>query len=149
MSLSGSFSKLLSRIKRGDESAVQVVWDRFFEPLQKLAKARVNANDRKARDEEDLALSAINAFQQCVKNGRYEKIEDRDDIWNLLVTIVERKAIDHVRKQRAQKRGAGKVRGDSFEDGLGHFAELNISHEEKVDFLDQSNLRQNRRLYQR
>ncbi len=137
MSLNGSFSMMLSKLKRGDESAVREVWDRFFEPLQKLALERVNAQDRKTRDEEDLALSAINAFQHCVRNGRYESIDDRNDVWHLLVTIVERKAIDHVRREHAQKRGAGNVHGDSFSAGLNHFAEIGLNHEQRVDFLDE------------
>lgn len=139
MGSSGSFSQMLSRLKDGDDHAVEALWNRFFEPLQKLAINRLNAQDRKTRDEEDLALSAINAFQQCVKNGRYDQIEDRFDVWHLLVTIVERKVIDHVRKEHAKKRGAGNVHGDSFSIGLNHFAEFGLNHEEKIDFLDQLN----------
>ena len=135
----GSFTQMLSRLKTGDENAVKAVWDRFFEPLQRLAGDRVNARDRKVRDEEDLALSAINAFQECVRNGRYTSIENRNDVWHLLVTIVERKAIDHVRRERAQKRGAGNVRGDSFSKGLNYYADVRLDHEQSVDFLEHLN----------
>ena len=136
ISSEGSFAHMLSQLKKGDESAIRTLWDRFFEPLQRLAIERVNVRDRKIRDEEDLALSAINAFQECLKNGRYSSIENTNDVWHLLVKIVENKAIDHVRRERAVKRGAGNVRGDSYLNGMGYFAEIDMNHEERIDFLD-------------
>lgn len=136
ISFEGSFSQMLIQLKQGEECAIQKLWDRYFEPLQRLAVERVNVKDRKMRDEEDLALSAINAFQESIKNGRYSSIEEPNDLWQLLVTIVEHKAIDHVRHEHAKKRGAGNVRGDSLIEGMGCIAEFDMNHEERVDFLD-------------
>ncbi|MEM9412510.1 MAG: ECF-type sigma factor, partial [Planctomycetota bacterium] len=65
----GSISTALPRLKKGDSEALQQIWDQFFEPLKRVAQERVNPQHRKVRDEEDLALSAINAFHECVKNG--------------------------------------------------------------------------------
>lgn len=136
ISSEGSFSQMLVQLKQGDECALRMLWDRFFEPLQRLAIERVNARDRRVKDEEDLALSAINAFHECLKNGRYSSIESSNDVWRLLVTIVENKAIDHIRKEHAEKRGDGKVRGDSYFYGANYLAEMNLNHEERIDFLD-------------
>jgi DNA-directed RNA polymerase specialized sigma24 family protein len=40
-------------------------------------------------------------------------LQDRDDLWRLLVVITARKAIDQVHHQRRHKRGDGAVQGES------------------------------------
>ncbi len=64
-------------------------------------------------DEEDVALSAMNSFFAGAAAGRYPKLDDRHDLWKLLVTITVHKALMQARCHRAQKRGWGKVRGKS------------------------------------
>jgi DNA-directed RNA polymerase specialized sigma24 family protein len=41
-------------------------------------------------------------------------LQDRHDLWKLLVTITARKAAAQRRRQRTQKRGGGAVRGESI-----------------------------------
>jgi DNA-directed RNA polymerase specialized sigma24 family protein len=48
-----------------------------------------------------------------VAQGRFQKLDDRDGLWRLLVTITARKAVAQLRWQHYQKRGGGAVRGDS------------------------------------
>src|SRR5262249_2466169 len=38
------------------------------------------------------------------QEGRFPDLFDRDDLWQLLLTVTERKAIDLVRRERALKR---------------------------------------------
>ena len=45
--------------------------------------------------------------------GRFERLGGRDDLWRLLVTITLRKAYGHLRHQRSQKRGGGRVRAEA------------------------------------
>jgi DNA-directed RNA polymerase specialized sigma24 family protein len=59
-----------------------------------------------------VALSAFDSFCQGVARGRYPRLDDRDDLWRLLVVITERKAIDEVQRERRQKRGGGRILGD-------------------------------------
>src|SRR5262249_1698847 len=47
------------------------------------------------------------------KNSRFPKLSDRDDLWRLLVVITARKASNLVRRQSRQKRGGGRVIGES------------------------------------
>ena len=45
-------------------------------------------------------------------------VDDRDDLWRVLIILTERKAIDHWRRVLAEKRGGGRQRGESaFADG--------------------------------
>ena len=41
--------------------------------------------------------------------GRFPRLDDRDDLWRVLVTLTARKAIDLVQREHRQKRGGGRV----------------------------------------
>jgi DNA-directed RNA polymerase specialized sigma24 family protein len=60
-----------------------------------------------------VVLSAFRSFCSGVAAGRFPQLNDRHDLWKLLVTITARKAVAQLRRQHAQKRGGGAVRGES------------------------------------
>jgi DNA-directed RNA polymerase specialized sigma24 family protein len=65
-----------------------------------------------------VALSAFHSFCDRVGRGQFPDLSDRDELWRLLVVITARKAIMTVRHQTRQKRGGGRVLGESvFLDG--------------------------------
>lgn len=108
-----SDSVLLARLKVGpDSEASQALWSRYFEQLARLARKRLGDGMRRVADEEDIALSAFDSFFRGVNKGRFPQLDDADDLWQVLVLLTERKAINRRRKETAQKRGGGKVRGD-------------------------------------
>src|SRR5256714_3134997 len=78
-----------------------------------LARARRRGLPRRAADEEDVALSAFASFCRGAERGRFPRLDDRDDLWKVLVVITARKALDLVARERRLKRGGGAVRGDS------------------------------------
>ena len=55
------------------------------------------------------ALSAFDSFLRGAQNGRFPRLNDRNDLWQLLLVITERKAIDLVQHERRAKRGGGRV----------------------------------------
>ena len=57
-----------------------------------------------------MLLSAFNSFCMGAARGRFPDLEDRDNLWRLLVRITFRKAKKRLRAERTQKRGDGKVR---------------------------------------
>jgi DNA-directed RNA polymerase specialized sigma24 family protein len=65
---------------------------------------------RRASDEEDVALSAFDSFFRGVERGQFPQLHDRDDLWQLLVLITVRKAIDLVHHEARPTRGSGRVR---------------------------------------
>ena len=105
----GSVTHWLGALKGGDAAAAQSLWERYFDGLVRLARARLGAMPRGAADEEDVALSAFHSFCQGATRGRFPRLDDRDNLWRLLVTITARKALDQVRRQARQKRGGGRV----------------------------------------
>jgi len=105
----GSVTCWIGSLKEGVPDAAQQLWGRYIEALVRLARAKLRTTPRTAADEEDVALSAFDSFCRGVKLGRYPQLEDRDDLWRLLVTITARKAADQVQCEHRQKRGGGRV----------------------------------------
>ena len=114
MAQESSDTTLLARLKKNqDAAAAQELWQRYFDRLTRLARTRIKERQRRVSDEEDVALSAFDSFFRGVSAGRFARLDDRQDLWQILVMIAERKAIDQTRRHLAAKRGAGEVRGDS------------------------------------
>lgn len=108
----------LSGLKRGDSRAIEQIWQEYFDKLLRLIKGRLGNSPLRVADEEDIALSALNSFYGGVQAGRFPQLEDRDDLWKILVTIACRKTIAFRERNFAQKRGGGHLRGESvFEVG--------------------------------
>ncbi|MDP1799009.1 MAG: ECF-type sigma factor [Planctomycetaceae bacterium] len=109
----------IHRLKAGDTAAAQPLWDHFFQQLVGVARRRLGGSSRRVADEEDVAATAFKSLCMGVADGRFERLDSRDDLWQILVALASRKAVDQIRKQMTHKRGGGQVRGDSvlFSDG--------------------------------
>ena len=95
-----------------DEPA-QRLWGRYFDRLVHLARARLRTAPRGPSDEEDVALSAFDSFCRGAAEGRFPRLEGRDDLWRLLVSITIRKTQAAARRERRLKRGGGRVLGEA------------------------------------
>src|SRR5262249_39574931 len=54
---------------------------------------------------EDVALSAFASFCRAAAEARFPQLSDRDDLWQLLMVLTARKALDLRRHEGRQKRG--------------------------------------------
>jgi hypothetical protein len=104
-----SVTAWLGQLKAGERAAVQNIWERYFRRLVGLARARLQGMPRRAADEEDVALSAFDTFCRGAEQGHFPRLEDRDDLWKVLVMLTRRKAARLVEHECAQKRGGGRV----------------------------------------
>jgi hypothetical protein len=109
MSSSGSVTHWLGLLRAGEVVAAQPLWEGYFRRLVGLARARLQGVPRRAADEEDVALSAFDSFCQGVQAGRFPRLSDRDDLWQVLVLLTARKAGRLRRHEQRQKRGGGRV----------------------------------------
>src|SRR5262245_38847831 len=103
----GSVTHWLGRLKGGDAAAARPLWERYFRRLVRLARRRLRGAPRRMADEEDVALSAFDSFCRGAAQGRYPRLDDRDDLWKLLVVMTARKATRLMERERRQKRGGG------------------------------------------
>src|SRR5436305_12655413 len=106
-----SVTHWLGLLRGGDAAAAQRLWERYFGRLVGLARTRLQGHPRRAADEEDVALSVFRCLCDGAAQGRFPRLDDRDDLWRLLVTLTERKAINLARDERRLKRGGGAVLG--------------------------------------
>jgi RNA polymerase sigma factor (sigma-70 family) len=111
--VSDEVTQWLHQLGHGDPQAAEQLWQQYFARLVHFARHKLEGLPRRAADEEDVALSALHSFCRGVAAGRFERVEDREDLWKLLVTITGRKACAQRRRHFAQKRGGGLVRGES------------------------------------
>ena len=79
----------------------------------RLARRKLGASPRRVADEEDVAVAAFASFCEAIEAGRFSRLDDRDDLWQVLIVLTQREAIDQIRQLHAEKRGAGAVRGES------------------------------------
>src|SRR5262245_47850351 len=108
-----SVTDWLNELRAGDPQAAQPLWEHYFNHLERIARRLLARMPRRAADEEDVALSAFASLCSGLLNGRYPALRDREDLWSLLVVITERKALRLIKGERREKRGGGRVRGDS------------------------------------
>jgi DNA-directed RNA polymerase specialized sigma24 family protein len=113
MAADDSVSRWLQLLQQGDAAAAQALWQRYFHRLVGLAHVKLQGRPRRAADEEDVALSAFASFCRAAQAGRFPNLNDRDDLWRLLVTLTERRALNLVRDENRLKRGGGAVHGES------------------------------------
>lgn len=113
MSTDDSVSVWIEGLKAGQETAATKLWGHFYSRLVALARRKLRDLPRRAADEEDVVVSAMETFFRRAREGQFPRLHDRNDLWQLLVTITERKALNQVRDLKRQRRGGGLVRGDS------------------------------------
>jgi len=108
-----SITQWLLNLAQGDADAAEQMWNDYFGKLVRLARRKLDGLPSRDFDEEDVALSAMNSFYQGITKQKFAHIHNRDDLWKLLVTITARKATAKRRAHYAQKRGGGRLRGES------------------------------------
>ena len=99
----------LGQLKAGDPGAAGRLWEGYFPQLIALALRRLRAAPRAAADEEDVAVSAFDSFCRGVQQGRFPRMNDRADLWQVLSVLTHRKAVSLARRETRAKRGGGRV----------------------------------------
>jgi len=109
----GSITRLIERLRGEAPEAARALWERFAERLLAVARRRLAGAPRRVADEEDVAVVAFERFLRGAREGRFPRLNDRDDLWAVLFTLTARQAAQQARDQARDKRGGGAVRGDS------------------------------------
>jgi DNA-directed RNA polymerase specialized sigma24 family protein len=109
----GTVTIWLQELQAGRPSAATDLWHCYYERLVRLAAQKLRSAPRRMADEEDAVVAAFNSFYRGVQQGRFPKLEDRDDLWQVLVMLTARKAANQAKHATRQKRGDGQVRGES------------------------------------
>jgi DNA-directed RNA polymerase specialized sigma24 family protein len=115
-----SITNWLQALQAGDREAARPLWKRYFHRMVGLARLKLGDPPRGAADEEDVALSAFDSFCQGVEQDQFPCLQDRDDLWRILVAITVRKAVNLIHHEGRLKRGGDQVleTDDEILDGL-------------------------------
>jgi len=78
----GSVSRWIDALKAGQPKAVDELWNRYFQRVLGVAHRRLSsALNHVIENAEDVALSAIHSLCAGVASGRFDRLNDRVDLW--------------------------------------------------------------------
>src|SRR6516164_3401460 len=120
----GSVTCWIDGLRQGDQAAAQQLWEGYFSRLVRAARRKLRGNRPRSADEEDIALSAFKSFCQGAEQGRFPKLADRHDLWQILVMIAARKAANLLRHERAAKRGGQVIHEANGRDASDRLADI-------------------------
>ncbi|KAA1258980.1 RNA polymerase sigma factor [Rubripirellula obstinata] len=106
-------SRCIRAVEEGDERATTELWQYVYPRLLAYSRQKLPRQLRRVLDEEDVALSAFKSFCAGAVRGSLGDIAGDDELWRLLFCISSRKARGYIRAETNQKRGGGKVSGES------------------------------------
>lgn len=130
----------LADLKAGESAAAAKLWQRYYERLVRLAANKLRSGPRRMADEEDVVVTAFGSFCEGVQQGRFPRLDDRDDLWQVLVMLTARKAVNQLKHDHRQKRGQGQVRGESIwlaQEDLGNGIDQVIGGEPTPEFAQE------------
>lgn len=108
----GSVSRHIRELKEGSAHAEERLFQQYISELTHLAVAnmrRMLGEKAVALDPEIAAESALRSLLQRIKEGKEERLFDRNQLLGFLVARMKEKLIDQRRTDMAKKRGEGLV----------------------------------------
>jgi len=95
----------LAHVKTGDSAAAQRLWERYLSALVQVARQRLAGSSQQVADAEDVVVVAFEKFLRYAQEGRFPRLDDRGDLWQVLLLVTEQAASDQRRRLTAVKRG--------------------------------------------
>ncbi|MCA9128477.1 MAG: hypothetical protein KDB22_15425 [Planctomycetales bacterium] len=108
-----SVTDWLEALRAEQSHAGPRIWDRYLTRLIALASLKLGQSRKRVIDEEDIVSEVFRDFLQGVSQDRFDRLNDRHDLWQILAMLTERKVIGHLRREGAVKRGKSRTRGES------------------------------------
>jgi DNA-directed RNA polymerase specialized sigma24 family protein len=109
----GSITRWLRGLKAGRPEAVEAIWRRYYDRVLAVARHRLRQGPHQAvEDGEDVALSALHGLADAAARGRFDRLDDRSDLWQVLAAITVKKALSRRRRYDRWKRSGRSPSGD-------------------------------------
>ena len=100
----GSVSNWLKELKTGDQNAVEAIWNRYYQRVVEFAIRKMKINPDRAIDGEDIAQLTMHRFCLNATSGNYPDLDDRQQLWDLLVVYTLHRIRKHLRECNRTKR---------------------------------------------
>ncbi len=115
----GSVTAWIGQLKDGEDAALCRLHARYWPTMVSFAKRRLSGVMVGAADEEDVAQDAFWDLYRTMRAGRAPRLENRHHFLALVTHIIACKAVNQIEHELGvQKRGAGRVQGESALDSL-------------------------------
>lgn len=98
-------TKWLRDFERGSQEAARNLWKYYFDQIIRQAAARSRMLPRDQVEPEDVASSVFKSLWRGARAGRFQRVENRDELWWLMLSITRRKVVNRIRRAAAHKRG--------------------------------------------
>ncbi len=108
-----SVTRLIANLRSQDPAAAEEIWSLYFKRLLPLAQSRLKALPSRHVDGEDILVSVFDRFFRAAKQDRFFRLQDREDWWQILLMLTERKVADLYRAAKARKRGGADISSQS------------------------------------
>jgi RNA polymerase sigma factor (sigma-70 family) len=106
----GSITGWIEALKQGHPDAADALWQHYFERVVRLARRRLGVAPHQAvEDAEDAAASAFHVLCEGAARGRFDRLNDRVDLWRLLTAITVKKVLGQRQRHGRLKRGGGRL----------------------------------------
>lgn len=99
-----SVTNWIGAVREGDSVAATALWSQYFDQLMRQARRRMSTLPTSTYDEEDAAISTFRVLCEKLQAGAYPDLADRDELWQLLLTILIRKINRRAAYENADKR---------------------------------------------
>jgi len=99
----GSVTRWIEQMRGGDSIVVHALAERYFKKLGDAARRRLHKINQNLHDEEDVANFVLEAVFRNIAQGRYPDLQDRDDLWFLMLAITQRRISSILKRDRRQK----------------------------------------------
>lgn len=109
---SGSVSQWIDELRHNKQDAATKIWERFVGRLVNVANRRIRGASCRIADGETIVADAFKDFFNRSPED-FDKLINRNDLWQILVMITERRAIDAIRFENNQRRGGGRVMNEA------------------------------------
>jgi RNA polymerase sigma factor (sigma-70 family) len=124
----GSITRWVRQLEAGQRAAVRALWEAYFPRLVVLARRKLQGLPPQLADAEDVALSAFQSFCQAAEQKRFPRLDDRDDLWQILVLLIRNKSVNlhkyHQRDRRDHRRTQSLAGLDNVPDDVADFLEI-------------------------
>ncbi len=135
----------INAIREGDSLAAEHLWQRYFRQLMAQARLRMSGINRGIYDEEDAALSTFTIVCSKLQEGNYSSLANRNELWQLMMTILVRKVMRRNTYSQAAKRNGSLLTGSEVAvENIPASSPLEFSQEcfELIAMLNDPNLEQ-------
>lgn len=109
---SGSITGWIADLRKNDSEAQRKIWERFVDRLIRYADRKLRGRVCRLVDAEDIASIAFASFFEKGPD-EFGRLLNRNDLWQVLAMLAERRAIDQIRRENAEKHGGERLLSES------------------------------------